>query len=67
MSQEDKSDKFINKLIYNASVPKGLRPESLEDIDAMLDALGGQEYAVDKFERMMKKIKGEALESEVTE
>lgn len=59
MSHEDENQKQINKLIYNASVPKGLRPESKEDIDAMLDTIGGQEYSDDKFQRMMKKIKGE--------
>ncbi len=59
MSHEDKNQKQINKLIYNASVPKGLRPDSIEDIDAMLDAIGGQKYSDDKFQRMLQKIKGE--------
>lgn len=59
MSQEGKNQKQINRVIYNAFVPKGLRPESIEDIDGMLDAIGGQEYSDDKFQRMMQKIKGE--------
>lgn len=59
MSEEQREQKKINKLIFNARVPKGLRPETPEEIDALLDVTDAQEYSEDKIQRMMKKIKGE--------
>ena len=58
MKNNEKTQKAINKLIYKAHVPKGLRPETNEDIDAMLDAVGGGKYPDEKIQRMMQKIKG---------
>lgn len=55
----DNEDKKLYSLIYKAIVPKGLRPESQEEIEAMLDTIGGEPLPEDKFMRMMRKIKGE--------
>jgi hypothetical protein len=59
MKNDDKMQKDLNKLVYKAHVPKGLRPETNEDIDAMLDAIGGDKYTDEKVQRMMRKIKGQ--------
>lgn len=52
-------DKKMYASIYKAIVPKGLRPESQKDIDAMLETVGGEALPQDKFQRMLRKIKGE--------
>lgn len=52
------SDKELNSLIFKAIVPKGLRPTSQGDVEAMLDALGGEEPSEDKLERMLRKVRG---------
>ena len=59
MNNKDKPQESINKLISDAIIPKGLRPETNEDIDAMLDAIGGEKYSDNKLLRMMQKINGE--------
>ena len=59
MNNNDKPQEAINRLISDACIPRGLRPESNEDIDAMLDAIGGEKHTDDKLQRMMHKIKGE--------
>lgn len=61
MKNDDKMQKDLNELVYKAHVPKGLRPETNEDIDAMLDAIGGDKYTDKKVQRMMQKIKGQIL------
>ena len=53
------NDKELNSLIFKAIVPKGLRPTSKQDIEAMLDALGGEEISENKLQRMLRKIRGE--------
>jgi len=53
------SDKELNSLIFKAIVPRGLRPTSRQDIEAMLDALGGEEISEDKLQRMLRKVRGE--------
>jgi hypothetical protein len=53
------NDKKLYESIYKAIVPKGLRPESQKDIDAMLETIGGEVLSQDKFQRMLRKIKGE--------
>lgn len=58
MSPDNEQDK-LNSLIYKAIVPEGLRPKSAEDIEAMLDAIGGEKFHEDKLLRMMRKINGE--------
>ena len=54
----ENTDKKINSLIHRAIVPRGLRPESQEDIEAMLDTIGGEKLSEEKFRRMMNKVKG---------
>lgn len=53
------ADQDINKLVFKAIVPKGLRPDTPEEIDAMLDALGGDSLLEDDVQRMLRKIRGE--------
>lgn len=55
----DYTDETINDLVFKAIVPKGLRPETPEEIDAMLDALGGEMQSEDDVQRMLRKIRGE--------
>jgi hypothetical protein len=55
----DYTDETINELVFKAIVPKGLRPETPEEIDAMLDALGGEMQSEDDVQRMLRKIRGE--------
>ena len=59
MKKKDETHKVVNRLVYKARVPKGLRPETNEDIDAMLDAIGGDKYSDEKTKRMMQKIMGQ--------
>ena len=53
------NDQELNSLIYKAIVPKGLRPTKPSDIEAMLDAIGGQEPSDGKLQRMLRKVRGE--------
>lgn len=53
------TDQEINELVFKAIVPKGLRPENPEEIDAMLDAIGGNSLSEDDVQRMLRKIRGE--------
>ena len=55
------TDTELNELLFKAIVPKGLRPESPEDIDAMLDAIGGETPSEDTVQRMLRKIREEEL------
>ena len=59
MKNNEKIQNKLNKLIYKAHIPKGLRPETNEDIDAMLDAIGGNKYTDEKLQRMLQKITGQ--------
>jgi gas vesicle protein len=59
MKNKDKRHKAINRSVHKACVPKGLRPETNTDIDAMLDAIGGDKYSDAKTLRMIQKIKGQ--------
>jgi hypothetical protein len=52
-------DKKIYPSIYKSIVSKGLRPESQEYLDALLDTIGGKPLTEDKFCRMLRKVKGE--------
>lgn len=45
-------------IIRDALVARGLRPDALEDIEAMLDVLGGDTFPVNKVERMLRRIRG---------
>lgn len=58
MKNKDEIHKAINRLVHKACVPKGLRPETNANIDAMLDAIGGDKYSDEKIHRMTQKIKG---------
>lgn len=52
-------EKLFDKLVRRSLIPKGFRPESDEDIDAMFDALGQSELSESKRNRMLRKICGE--------
>jgi len=53
------TDAELNELLFKAIVPKGLRPETPEEIDAMLDAIGGETPSENAVQRMLRKIRGE--------
>ena len=58
MTNQDE-DRMFDKLVRRSLVPKGFRPESDQDIEAMFDALGESELSESKRERMLRKIRGE--------
>ena len=53
------TDAELNEVVFKAIVPKGLRPETPEEMDAMLDAIGGEAPSEDTVQRMLRKIRGE--------
>ncbi|MFN3150435.1 hypothetical protein [Bremerella sp.] len=59
MNSEKDHDFFLETLVRNALVPKGFRPESDEEIEQMLDAMGTIDVPSDKFTRVMSKITGD--------
>ena len=58
-SERDKNDLLFNHLIQRAIVPRGFRPQSDEEIESMLNALGNEDLPDDKLNRMLGKIHGE--------
>lgn len=58
MTYQDE-DTMFDKLVRRSLVPKGFRPESDQDIEAMFDALGESELSESKRDRMLRKICGE--------
>lgn len=53
------ADRRLDSLVFRAFVSRGFRPETDAEIDAMLDALGGEALPKEKMERMLRKIGGE--------
>jgi hypothetical protein len=53
------TDVDLNDLVFKAIVPKGLRPETPEETDALLDVVGGEKLPEDAIRRMLRKIRGE--------
>ena len=49
----------MKAIIRDALIPKGFRPTNPQDIEAMLDTIGGDEFPADKIERMLRKVRGE--------
>jgi len=49
----------MNAIIREALVAKGFRPTTAKDIEAMLDAIGGDGFPADKVQRMLRKVRGE--------
>jgi hypothetical protein len=54
----DNERRFLD-LIRRAVIPAGYRPETPEDIEAMLQACGDESITDEKLQRMLKKVKGE--------
>ena len=52
-------EKRILSLVHKSTVLKGFRPETDNEIDAMLDGIGPSPMADDKVTRMLRKISGE--------
>jgi len=52
-------ERLFDKLVRRSLMPKGFRPKSDQDIEAMFDALGEFELSVAKRDRMLRKIRGE--------
>ena len=57
-SNEDHTDVRLRKLLSKALVPPGYRPKNNEEVEALLDIIGGEPLDGDKFARMMGKIQG---------
>jgi len=52
-------DRLIEGLVRRSFVPKGFRPTTEADEDAMLDAMGDVELSSTKLDRVLGKIRGE--------
>lgn len=53
------TEKIFDNLVRRSVVPKGFRPESDQEIEAMFEALGEIELSESKRNRMLGKIRGE--------
>lgn len=51
------SDRVFDGLIHRSIVPKGFRPETDAEIEAMLESLGSGEISDEKRRRMLAKIR----------
>ncbi|NLF73644.1 MAG: hypothetical protein GX575_31785 [Candidatus Anammoximicrobium sp.] len=58
IEREDQNDRGLRKLISEATIPRGFRPETADEIETMLDVLGGEEYTDDVVERILAKAAG---------
>jgi hypothetical protein len=56
-ARED-GDRRLRWMLSNALIRPGFRPESDEDIERMLDVIGGDEFGEDKVSRIMDKAFG---------
>ena len=56
---EEKVDRELYDLIFEAMIPAGHRPETDEEIEAMLEACAGDELPQEQFNRMLRKIRGQ--------
>lgn len=56
------SDRQLRRLLYQILIPRGYRPRSDQEIDAMLDTIGGEPLSEEKKARMLRKIQsGEGI------
>ncbi len=55
----DQTDSAFDRLVHRALVPKGLRPRTNEEIEQLLDTIGGTPVSDEKLKRMLRKIDGE--------
>lgn len=55
----DPNDRVFDGLVRRAIVPKGFRPRTDAEIEAMLDGLGQDEMPEEKMHRMLGKIRGQ--------
>ena len=51
-------DSAFDRLVHRALVPKGLRPRTNEDIEQLLNTIGGEPVSDEKLKRMLRKIDG---------
>ncbi|QDV26037.1 hypothetical protein [Aureliella helgolandensis] len=58
-SDSSNKDRLVLSLVNKVITPRGYRPESDEEIDAMLEGLGTEPLPKDKLERMLAKIRGD--------
>jgi len=58
MSMEDQ-DQRLTDLIGEALVPRGFRPQSDDEIESLLDAVGGEPLSEGEIERILAKVRGE--------
>lgn len=60
MAINDKNfDRRLSKLLYNALIPRGFRPTTNDEIESMLETIGGETLSEEKRERMLRKIRSE--------
>ena len=56
---DNKQNQLFDGLVQRSLVPRGFRPETDEEIEAMLEGLGSGEVPQDKLQRMLGKIQGD--------
>ena len=56
--KQNKQEEIFDGLVQRSLVPRGFRPETDEEIEAMLEGLGSGEVSQDKLQRMLGKIQG---------
>jgi hypothetical protein len=56
---DDQKDQRLLDLLYEATVPLGYRPESDEEIEAMLDACSDIELSEQQIARMLRRASGD--------
>ena len=52
---DNTNDKRLARMISDVVIPPGFRPSSEDEVDAMLDAMGGDDFPEDKVTRIMFK------------
>lgn len=56
---ESEQNAMNDELIQRALIPPGLRPTTNDEIERMLDSIGGEAMSDGKLERMLRKVTGE--------
>lgn len=57
--KESEKDRHLRRMISDAVIRPGFRPQTNDEVEAMLDALEGEQFSDDQVERILDKSKGE--------
>lgn len=57
--KENDNDRQLRRMISDAVIRPGFRPQTDDEIEAMLNALAGESFSDDQVERILKKAKGD--------